>query len=81
MKQLLIILRDYIKTEEDFTGMCITTTMMAMHGKINYSQMNRIDNYLTNHSPKMFPETFGYWWKKGEKKPRIEFLNNLIDTL
>jgi hypothetical protein len=79
-KVLLANLRDYIIEEKDFCGMCVSNASMFDNKKIDGEEFVYVHNYIyEKKSPKNYFK--GYWWKVGDKKPRINWLNRQIEKL
>jgi len=79
-KVLLANLRDYIIEEEGFCGMCVSNASMFDNKKISRYKFDLIYSYINDNKPE--EHWFkGYWWKAGDKKPRIEWLNQQIEKL
>lgn len=59
---------------EDFTcGMCRVISSLWMIGIFTKSEELFIDSYITRNKPSGVVNA--YWWKSGDPKPRIEWLN------
>jgi len=82
-KELLIKLRDHIETEDGFCGMCGSIMEMYDYAKeIDAKGCDILRNYLNDNEPKRkFRGNHLYWWKAGNKKPRINWLNREIVKL
>jgi hypothetical protein len=83
---LLIILRDSIKIDPDFTtvgfGMCNQVLRLYDQGKLTSSERYRLNEYLHVHNPKTkYFQNIFYWWKPGLRRPRIIWLNKQIKKL
>lgn len=73
MKELLIKLRDFIEKDEKFYGMCYSIDLMFQKGYISSFDKSDLKTFLMDNrgdSPLL-----GYWWPRGERKPRIDWLN------
>jgi hypothetical protein len=80
IKELLILLRNYIKTEYDFMGMCGSTSEMRSNGIINYAEEQLIGGWNNDNKPDD-ANPFGFWWTPGETQPRLDWLNEQIAKL
>lgn len=83
LKDLLILLRDYIINQEPscFVGMCYSIYEMY-HVKwiLRSSELKILSKLLTENKPNEV-DTGDLWFPKGEKPPRIDWLNNEISKL
>jgi len=78
MSKLLTMLKTYIKKEKGFSGMCVSITWATKYKHMIDAEGDRLADYLDNHTPRF---TLAYWWKKGVKKPRIDWLTEKIKEL
>ena len=88
MSKLLTMLKTYIKKEKGFSGMCVSITsatiFKGMIGRDNGTDVFTVEEgdkllyYLDNNTPRF---ARAYWWKKGVKKPRIDWLTEKIKEL
>lgn len=84
-KVLLGLLFTYIVNDKDFIGMCCCIQEMVnkyaydteLEGtEISVFESKKLRNYLIDNEPRA---TFtGFWWMKGEKRPRLEWLQREI---
>ena len=80
IKELLILLRDYIETEQGFIGMCFSTNEMVNYGWITENEELLIDKWNVDNRPSCTNER-GCWWPRGDKQPRLDWLNEQIAKL
>lgn len=88
IKELLILLRDYIKEDKYFIGMCHTYQFEL---DLTADEKDLLRMYLRREYPINFNTVLNvvfssnvfatYWWKAGDKKPRINWLNKQINKL
>jgi len=81
MKELLIKVRDYIKTEEGFCGLCATVWEMCGDDKITKEEYGELKKWLNDVRESKGKMHADYFWKTGFKSPRIVFLNKEIKKL
>lgn len=60
-------------------GLCNAIVRLHIHKVINLQENIILWEHIHKNSPK--PSIDVYWWPKGEVKPRIEFLKQLISEL
>lgn len=79
-KQLLWKLRTKVRQEWifSFSGMCAEINEMRYKDMINKKEHKRLEHLIFKHRPDKTHVLLQYWWKRGLKPPRIEFLNKLI---
>lgn len=78
--ELLNLLKDYIIKDEYFKGMCIQISLMVVSNAIDTSEEIIIRNYLKNQKP-LTKNHLGFWWTKGNKKPRLDWIDKQIKKL
>lgn len=61
-------------------GLCDLASKLNTRGKLNISNTVKIIQYIEAHRPPL-QEQHTLWWPKGEKEPRIDWLNNQIKLL
>ena len=83
MKNLLIKLREHIETENGFFGMCGSIQEMREYAKsIGYGEADILKEYIDdNRGKNRYKPSPLYWWKPGNKQPRINWLNRQIIKL
>ena len=96
IKELLIIVRDNIQQDILFTdGICLETYRLHAENIIDYDEYYLLVEFLNNNTPLTKnviidrilelnftkPLDATYWWKYGDKKPRIKWLNKHIKRL
>ena len=82
LKELLILLKYYIIRQKPdiFYGMCIAIDEMLCRDILTYSEYVVLRNFLKDNKPKGLMR-LDFWFPKGEKQPRIDWLNNEIYKL
>lgn len=80
IKILLILLLSYIKEEEEFLGMCLSASELRDFREISHEEHLSIKEYLKNNKPVLCMGMV-YWWNRGDKEPRIEWLEKQIKLL
>ena len=81
-KELLQVLLDNMDRFE--TGLCHLTGILNIEGVITFEEEFIIDEYVYENSPEEFyidEYDIHYKWVKGEKQPRIDWLNEQINKL
>jgi hypothetical protein len=81
--ELLIIVRDHLKTYPLDHIMSDGICLVLMDMKISFDEKHKVINYIKKYAPKRYYNLHdnGYYWPKGETKPRIEWLNTQIERL
>lgn len=74
-KQLLQLLLDNIDLIGNY-GLCFANIRMQVEGIINNVEYMVIDKIISMNP--VFGERSGYYFPKGDKQPRIEYLQRLI---
>ena len=81
IKELLEILLKRIESNECEHGLCMEVGRV----NINVSEYRWLKQYIDNNRPKIFQSGFApthilssYYWKKGDKAPRIKWLKQHI---
>lgn len=87
-RKLSELLQIMLDNQHLFTsGLCSLANTLYCFEIIDYHECLRLEIYIKTHKPLMFSslETFnqnikqsGFYWKKGNIKPRIEWLNKHI---
>ena len=83
IKELLLLLVDYINSNDIETGMCLCTTYMYKDNKITASERVSLFTFMDNNPP-VHIKYFGtnvFWWREGDKEPRLKWLNEQIAKL
>lgn len=82
-KRIIEIFKDVkctIEEEKYFHGICLTVHVNQwLDGDINAEELEDFFDVLFKNKPSTCGDS--YWWKKGLKQPRIEFLDKLIKKL
>lgn len=73
--ELLQILRKELDSPLFRSGLCAMTYTLSSYNIITEDEEDILDDYLEKHKPN---DLSGYWWTKGERKPRQRFLEKLI---
>ena len=82
MKTLLIRLREYIKNPSNiFTGMCLSAMMMVAEGEITLEEYNELKKFIDSKGSEENRPLVIYWWLNGDKRPRLQWLNEKIAEL
>ena len=82
MKELLQLLRDYILTEADFEGMCRSIKdMYYVYDIITLEEKVKLFLFLQEDTFTLICPLVGYWWPRGEREPRLEWLDEKIKEL
>lgn len=96
IKELLVILKEQVETMEVrvFTGLCKTNEMTLRKRVFNPNEYQIVHAYLMKNSPGLLRQAMisykhmdrvdrkvGYWWKEGEIKPRLKWLDKQINSL
>lgn len=79
ISELLDLLIDHINKAEYFTGLCSATLNMRIDGIINDVEEIELDEFLYENRPSDVGNCF--WWTRGLKNPRLEFLNALKERI
>lgn len=80
MSKLLIQLKQAVRDDKKFQGMCITICSMDLH---MFNDINRLRKYLDFHKidPELHWRDTSYWWTEGVKAPRYRWLSEEIRRL
>ena len=64
-------------------GLCSWVILMHIDNQISFSEQCRLQNYIEKHPPLIYKLNIraGYYWKVGEIKPRIKWINKHIKKL
>lgn len=82
MKQLLIKLKNYIVDPlNPFTGMCLSVVMMEAEGEITLKEYSRLKNFIRLKGKEENRPLVIYWWLNGDKRPRLQWLDEKIAEL
>ena len=74
IKQLLILLRQYIVDQEDFQGLCGESQEMQTRGIITFDEEIILYNYvINNRKGRIYKLNTSFWWKPGNKPPRLRW--------
>ncbi len=76
--QILQLLLSNIDSLE--LGLCDLASKLNIPGKLSITNTVKIIQYIEEHRPPL-QERHTLWWPKGEKEPRVEWLNNQIKLL
>lgn len=79
IKELLILLREYIVKQYDFLGMCSEIRDMYHIDLISSVEYDILTNYLKNNKPENINDNF--WWIPREKQPRLDWINEQLKSL
>ena len=81
LKELLILLRQYIvdQKSKEFHGMCGQITRMAKKNLITPEEWRVLRLYLyNNRKGRVYFKSQGYWWKPGNKPPRLRWCDQHV---
>jgi len=90
IKTLLILLRDAIISDKysDSLGLCNMTHCLLFDGTLNTYEYVTLNRFLSINRPKKPYKNYDelrkeyctslYWWKQGDFKVRLKFINKLI---
>jgi hypothetical protein len=96
IKELLIIVRDNMETENFVYGMCALIYRLLGYKTIDADEFLLLNKYFDNNVPITFNTVHNriincnfsrsfipmtFWWGKSDKKPRIKWLNRQINKL
>jgi len=71
-------------------GLCGISYLLALRGTITNEERDDLLEYIHSHRPKnyyyyldnlMFNKNYGFYWKRGKKKPRIKWIKQQIREL
>lgn len=68
----------HAKISEPYRGLCALIFLLHINGDVSDSECLELKNYLKTHLP---DSCNGYSWPKGEKEPRIVWLQKQIAKL
>jgi len=75
IKLLLDNFNDYFES-----GLCDLATNLYLKDKITEMEHILIKTALRQNKPYMSISNYlGYWWPRGERHPRIKFLNEILE--
>lgn len=80
IKELLILLREYIVEQDVFLGMCSEINEMYCLDLISNKESKILTNYLKKNRPKGM-DMFDSWWKEGDKQPRLYWIDEQLKRL
>ena len=80
-KKLLIILKDNVVRTPNFTGLCKSASTLCIKNHITVLEKYKLLDYLNENCPPNEMGTCRYWFKKGEREPRLKYLNEHIALL
>ena len=81
-KELLQVLLDNMDYFQ--TGLCRVITHLYLVDQIKYNELYLVRKYIRKNAPEMYDESgclSVFNWVKGEKQPRIDWLNEQIQKL
>ena len=79
ISKLLVIMRNNIHLMDTF-GLCFLTGMLLRNGHINKDEHYSLTLYMEDNKPEG-ADIDKYWWPKGEKEPRLDWINKQIQIL
>ena len=73
--ELLKLMYEYTKTEKDYAGLCATVCEMHYLKIITSIERYILNKYIDQNPIPNFDGRWGwYWWKEGNKYPRLKWL-------
>lgn len=83
IKELLILLRKEVEECRGhvFTGMCGRITALNDKNQITQKEYWMLYDYLDDNTPDGCENTNEYWWAKGLKTFRLDWLDEYINDL
>lgn len=76
IKELLQVMQN---NQEHFeAGLCIWIINLRTKGVISFDEKVKIGKYINKNTPKKKYKTTGYWWKDGNIKPRLKWIEKHI---
>ena len=87
LKTLLEILLEEVESHCP-RGLCDRVNSLYWNDLISCKEKSLLHKFLDTHRPKWYQYGYSfkyrndvYWWKSGDKTPRIKFLKNWINKL
>ena len=87
LKTLLEILLEEVESNL-YSGLCNRVNFLRWHNIISCKEWLLLYGFLYTHRPKWYQYGYSfkyrndaYWWKSGDKTPRIKFLKHWIKKL
>lgn len=81
-KELLKLMLEH--KDRFLSGLCLWVSEMYMNDIITYQEAVLLQNYINGNRPfwnRFFKGDISFWWKKGQIKPRIKWINKHIKKL
>ena len=81
-KDTLELLKFVLSTMDRFCffGLCIHIDSLYLNGHINKDEHYSLTLYMEDNKPEG-ADIDKYWWPKGEKEPRLDWINKQIQIL
>lgn len=79
--RLLNIVLNNINSVKKHSGLCFLIRELCYIDKIHYNDLKYLERIFYKNKPFFINVNFldrGYWWNKGEIRPRKEFIEKLI---
>ena len=72
--------QEIIEEKECFNGMCCSIHILYLTNTIDCVEEKILEHYLEENSP-IKKGTKDFWWLKGDKQPRLKWLDEQIQKL
>ena len=83
-EELLIVVRDNLKTSNLHTGLCGFVDQLHSNQIITMNEMSLLDHFISDNRPGVLSKHYsfqhslsGYYWTSGSKEPRIKWIKNV----
>ena len=87
LNNLLIIVRDHIQNQKSIkNGICYEIENLNWGHVINRAEYNKLKVFMNENRPmrgvhcNKAQQGWSHWWPRGEKEPRIAWLNSKIKS-
>lgn len=78
IKELLTILKSAVIETKNLGGMCGIIKKLAHKTTITFEESLNLELYLKQNDPKSRHSVGNYWYKPGDKGPRLRWLDTHI---
>lgn len=86
INNLLIILRDHIQSINIYldSGICLEIDVLYFNDVITWDECTKLSGFMSKNRPMRgkhyvkIRQRSGWWWPRGEKEPRLAWLNSKI---
>ncbi len=80
-RSILELLKFVLSTMDRFCfGLCVHIDYLYLNGHINKDERYSLTLYMEDNKPEG-ADIDNYWWPKGEKEPRLDWINKQIQIL